>query len=72
MLLGVGLCAGASVSSAMGLFAVLEHLQPGWPLNHVVIFEDDVLYKEGLLDGVIISNLHRLSVPYMLDIQAGQ
>lgn len=57
MLLGV-LCVGASITSAVGLFVyVLEHLQPGWPLNHVVIYEDDILYKGGLLDGVSISHL---------------
>jgi hypothetical protein len=61
MLVGVGLCVGALVTSAMGFFVyVLEHLQPGWPLNHVVIFQDDILCKKGLLDEVIISHLRRL------------
>lgn len=61
VLLGVGLCVGASVTSAVGLFVyVLEHLQPGCPPNHVVIFEDDILCKRGLLDGVNVSHLHRL------------
>jgi len=45
MLRGVGLCVGALVTSAVGLFVyVLEHLQPGWPLIHVAI-EDDILCK---------------------------
>jgi len=60
MLLGVGLCVGASVTSVVDLFVyVQEHLQPGCPPNRVVIFEDDIFCK-GELDGVIISHLHRL------------
>jgi len=30
---------------------VLEHLQLGCPLNHVVVFEDDILCREDFLMG---------------------
>jgi hypothetical protein len=56
-----GVYVGASVMSAVGLSVyVLEHLQPGRTLNHVVVFKGDILYKGGLLDGVSISSLCRL------------
>jgi len=53
-------CWGLSYISGGPVVYVLEHLQPGCLLNHVVIFEDDIFCKRGLLDEVTISHLHRL------------
>jgi len=44
-------CWGLSYISSGTLVYVLEHSQPGFPLNHVVIFEDDILCKRGPLVG---------------------